>query len=107
MRQVRENVLLLTTSNLTESIDLAFIDRADVKQFIGLPSLQARYTVLASCVEELARAGIIDDSPVRVTPPLSSPPSLTPCSYTHRGWSCFPSRRLRWSTRPRPPRSPL
>lgn len=31
------NVLLLTTSNITGSIDLAFVDRADLKKFIGLP----------------------------------------------------------------------
>ena len=29
------NLLILTTSNITGSIDLAFVDRADIKQFIG------------------------------------------------------------------------
>ncbi len=55
----RNNVLLVTTSNLTEAIDLAFIDRADVKQFIGLPSLHARYAILQSCVTELSRIGVV------------------------------------------------
>lgn len=41
-----ENVLILTTSNITEAIDLAFVDRADIKQFIGLPSAHARYSLL-------------------------------------------------------------
>ena len=29
------NVLILTTSNITGAIDLAFVDRADIKQYIG------------------------------------------------------------------------
>ena len=28
----RDNVLILTTSNVSEAIDLAFFDRADIKQ---------------------------------------------------------------------------
>lgn len=39
--------------------DLAFVDRADIKAYIGLPSLQARYEILRSAVWELARANII------------------------------------------------
>lgn len=31
---------VLTTSNLTGAVDPAFLDRADIKAFIGLPSLQ-------------------------------------------------------------------
>lgn len=57
-----ENVLILTTSNITEAIDLAFVDRADIKQFIGLPNVHARYEVLRSCVNELGRVGIITDA---------------------------------------------
>ena len=55
----RENVLILTTSNISEAIDLAFVDRADIKQYIGLPNAQARYDILVSCVNELSRVGII------------------------------------------------
>jgi hypothetical protein len=65
----RDNVLILTTSNISEAIDLAFVDRADIKQYIGLPSADARYTILASCFRELARAGIVrsvDGLPVLV-----------------------------------------
>ncbi|KAG7402240.1 Pachytene checkpoint protein 2 [Phytophthora boehmeriae] len=53
------NVLILTTSNITEAIDVAFVDRADIKQYIGLPSCHARYEILRGCVEELRRVGII------------------------------------------------
>ncbi|KAF1324739.1 Thyroid receptor-interacting protein 13, partial [Globisporangium splendens] len=53
------NVLILTTSNITEAIDVAFVDRADIKQYIGLPSSHARYEILRSCVDELRRVHII------------------------------------------------
>lgn len=49
------NVLILTTSNITDSIDLAFIDRADIKQYLGLPSATAIYKVYHSCIEELVK----------------------------------------------------
>ncbi|CAN0423920.1 unnamed protein product, partial [Ectocarpus sp. 8 AP-2014] len=55
----RDNVLVLTTSNVSEAIDLAFVDRADIKQYIGLPTAPARYQVLHSCLEELVRVGIV------------------------------------------------
>ncbi|XP_046389216.1 pachytene checkpoint protein 2 homolog [Ischnura elegans] len=53
------NVLVLTTSNLTNAIDLAFVDRADIKQYIGLPSSLAIYKIYHSCINELLRVGII------------------------------------------------
>lgn len=49
------NVLILTTSNLSETIDLAFVDRADIKQYIGNPTSQAIYKIYASCLKELMR----------------------------------------------------
>ncbi|CAH0478008.1 unnamed protein product [Peronospora belbahrii] len=58
----RSNVLVLTTSNITEAIDVAFVDRADIKQYIGLPSCHARYEILRSCVEELRRVSILQSS---------------------------------------------
>ena len=61
------NVMVLTTSNITEAIDLAFVDRADIKAYIGPPPLHARYEILRTCIEELQRVGIITDTclPVR------------------------------------------
>ncbi|KAF6037328.1 TRIP13 [Bugula neritina] len=53
------NVLILTTSNVTGAIDLAFVDRADIKQYIGLPSPAAIYKIFTSCINELIRTGII------------------------------------------------
>ncbi|KAI8855005.1 P-loop containing nucleoside triphosphate hydrolase protein [Chytridium lagenaria] len=58
----RKNVLILTTSNITEAIDAAFIDRADLKQYIGYPSKNAVYAMLCSTVEELMRRQLIHPS---------------------------------------------
>lgn len=54
-----KNVLILTTSNLSEAIDAAFLDRADIKQFIGNPNQAAIYNILQSCINELVRVEII------------------------------------------------
>jgi hypothetical protein len=53
------NVLVLTTSNITDAIDVAFIDRADLKLYVGPPDLCARFAILQSCVDELLRAHVL------------------------------------------------
>ncbi|KAK0134562.1 Pachytene checkpoint protein 2 [Merluccius polli] len=53
------NVVILTTSNVTEKIDLAFVDRADIKQYIGPPSAKGIYNIYLSCLEELMKCQII------------------------------------------------
>lgn len=53
------NVVILTTSNVTEKIDLAFVDRADIKQYIGLPSTQAIFNIYLSCLEELMKVCVV------------------------------------------------
>jgi SpoVK/Ycf46/Vps4 family AAA+-type ATPase len=40
------NVLLLTTNNLTSSVNVAFLDHADLKVSVGLPILEAKYEIL-------------------------------------------------------------
>ena len=55
----RPNVMVLTTSNITEAIDLAFVDRADIKAYVGPPGLKARYEILRGAVAELKRAGLV------------------------------------------------
>lgn len=50
--------MILTTSNVTEKIDLAFIDRADIKQYIGPPSVKGIYSIYLSCLEELMKVTI-------------------------------------------------
>jgi len=56
------NVLILTTSNITGAVDLAFVDRADIKQYIGPPSEQAIFTIYHSCITELKKRLIITRS---------------------------------------------
>ncbi|XP_068306037.1 pachytene checkpoint protein 2 homolog [Pyrus communis] len=53
------NVIILTTSNITAAIDIAFVDRADIKAYVGPPTLQARYEILRSCLHELIRTRIL------------------------------------------------
>ncbi|GAA6016077.1 hypothetical protein JCM8202_005403 [Rhodotorula sphaerocarpa] len=55
----RKNCLVMTTSNLSEAIDNAFIDRADIKQYIGLPPTAAVYWIMQSCLQEMMRAGLV------------------------------------------------
>ncbi|XP_015517357.1 pachytene checkpoint protein 2 homolog isoform X1 [Neodiprion pinetum] len=59
-----QNVLILTTSNVTEAIDLAFVDRADIKQYIGHPSEIAIYKIYQSCIKELTKAQIIENEDI-------------------------------------------
>ncbi|GJQ72210.1 hypothetical protein Trydic_g3301 [Trypoxylus dichotomus] len=54
------NVLVLATSNMTGTIDIAFVDRADIKQYLGLPSANAIFHIYQSCIEELIKTGIIE-----------------------------------------------
>jgi len=61
----RPNAFVLTTSNITEAIDLAFVDRADIKCYIGPPGMRARYDILRSCIEELVRRKLITPSASR------------------------------------------
>lgn len=54
------NVLVLTTSNVTQCIDQAFLDRADVIQYIGPPTVEAIYDIFCQALHELRRVGIIN-----------------------------------------------
>ena len=49
------NEMILTTSNITGAIDLAFVDRADIKQYIGPPSPAAIFKIYLTCIAELMR----------------------------------------------------
>ncbi len=53
------NAMVLTTSNITEAIDVAFVDRADIKAYIGPPGLRARYSILHSATLELVGKGLV------------------------------------------------
>lgn len=66
------NVLTLCTTNLASAIDPAFIDRADIKAFIDLPSTNARFAILRDCVQELMRAGLVATAPLCEVPPTTA-----------------------------------
>lgn len=51
---------------LHEIADIAFVDRADIKAYVGPPTLQARYEILRSCLQELLRTGVLSNSQVLV-----------------------------------------
>lgn len=53
------NALVLTTSNIASAVDPAFVDRADIKQYVGPPGTQARYAILSACIVELQRSGVM------------------------------------------------
>ncbi|XP_017058621.1 pachytene checkpoint protein 2 homolog [Drosophila ficusphila] len=53
------NVLILATSNLAQSIDLAFLDRADIRQYIGYPDLSAIRAIYKTMLGELITAGVL------------------------------------------------
>ena len=65
--------MILATSNLSSCIDDAFVDRADIKRFIGNPGEQGRYIILQDCInvrneqeymknQELSRVGVLKDN---------------------------------------------
>ena len=70
------NVIVLTTTNITSSVDSAFVDRVDLKQYIGLPCVEARYEILRTCVEELVRVGIISNENAKDSNEYNGVPSF-------------------------------
>ncbi|KAJ7499106.1 P-loop containing nucleoside triphosphate hydrolase protein [Mycena latifolia] len=72
----RKNVLIMSTSNLVKAIgiptfyavrywhslvvtDSAFVDRADIVQYVDLPSREAIYEILRTCLCEIVTKGIV------------------------------------------------
>ncbi|RPA76235.1 P-loop containing nucleoside triphosphate hydrolase protein [Ascobolus immersus RN42] len=58
----KDNVIVLTTSNLPHTVDPAFLDRIDFKYYIGPPGAKSVYTILRSMFDEMIRCGIINHS---------------------------------------------
>ncbi|KAK0242519.1 P-loop containing nucleoside triphosphate hydrolase protein [Armillaria nabsnona] len=84
----RKNVLVMSTSNLVKAIDSAFVDRADIIQYVDLPSREAIYEILRSSLCEIVNKGLVAPvnvpslqaarmyelaAPVQSTPPNSAP----------------------------------
>jgi len=60
----KKNVLVMATSNLPKAIDSAFVDRADIVQYIDLPPKEAIYQILHSCILELMKRKLIQETEV-------------------------------------------
>uniref|UniRef100_A0A915JU39 AAA+ ATPase domain-containing protein n=1 Tax=Romanomermis culicivorax TaxID=13658 RepID=A0A915JU39_ROMCU len=74
------NVLVLTTSNMADQVDPAFMDRVDFKKFIDIPSEGIVYRILRSCIIELQDKGLV------------GPGNLDPSTSTAN--SCIVSSKL-------------
>ncbi|KAF9779464.1 P-loop containing nucleoside triphosphate hydrolase protein [Thelephora terrestris] len=68
----KKNVLVMATSNLPKAIDSAFVDRADIVQYIDLPPKEAIYQILHSCLLELIKRNLVQPTEV---------PNLTYANY--------------------------
>ncbi|KAL0216405.1 hypothetical protein P9112_008589 [Eukaryota sp. TZLM1-RC] len=53
------NVLIMCTTNITAAVDLAFVDRADLKLFLGLPPPRIVYTLFSQSIDSLMNSGLI------------------------------------------------
>lgn len=58
----QKNVLVMSTSNLAKAIDSAFVDRADIIQYVDLPPREAIYEILRSSLCEFIKKGILQDT---------------------------------------------
>ena len=56
------NVYVMCTSNVSEAIDEAFLDRADLRIHLGNPGASARYQILAQALNEMVRVGLLVSS---------------------------------------------
>lgn len=85
------NLLVLATTNLTQKVDSALVDRADLKIYIGPPSLKARFGILKSCLLELMRANVIFEEDL---PDFGVDSTLQAYARQTEGWSGRALRRL-------------
>lgn len=89
------NVLIMTTSNITGTIDLAFVDRADIKQYIGPPGPEACYGMLSGSLKELIAKGLVTTDEVILPSSLLSKMRLT-SSQDEAAGDMLPSSDLSW-----------
>ncbi|OCF71148.1 hypothetical protein I204_08101 [Kwoniella mangroviensis CBS 8886] len=57
--RIRKNVLVMTTSNLLDAIDEAFLSRVDLSELVPLPPAEAVYSILKGCIEEMMLKSMI------------------------------------------------
>ena len=59
----RPNVIIMTTSNITNSIDSAFVDRADIKMLVPPPTKNEISLIYKSAITELVNKKILENIP--------------------------------------------
>ncbi len=59
LREV-QNVTVLSTSNLIQRIDPAFLDRVDVHEQVPQPGFSVRRSIISEVVDELKKAGVLE-----------------------------------------------
>ncbi|KAI5795111.1 pachytene checkpoint component Pch2 [Geopyxis carbonaria] len=85
----KKNVIVITTSNLVQAMDPAFLDRADITQFVDLPKTPAIYTIFRNSFNELIRAGVIlNDDLIPCAAEASLCLHATPYAPSSRLWQC-------------------
>ncbi|KAL0248609.1 hypothetical protein GEMRC1_003843 [Eukaryota sp. GEM-RC1] len=53
------NVLITCTTNITSAVDLAFVDRADLKVYLGPPSVRVIYTLFRQSITSLIESHLL------------------------------------------------
>ena len=53
----KSNVLILTTSNIVQIMDPAFLDRVDLNELVDAPHIPAAYTILRNCLSKMVDGG--------------------------------------------------
>ncbi|TYJ51399.1 hypothetical protein B9479_008031 [Cryptococcus floricola] len=57
--RTHKNVLVMTTSNLIDAIDEAFLSRVDLSEHVPLPPPRAVYSILSGCLREMGKKGLV------------------------------------------------
>ena len=102
------NILIFTTTNMTQLVDSAFVDRTDLQQYMGPPTLPARYEILRSCLMELQRVSILTTTNTTIQLPkykqhtttttTTEVEVLVQCAKDCQGWSGRALRKLPFQT---------
>ena len=95
-----DNVVVMATSNLSGCIDLAFVDRADIKMYMGPPGPRASYTILCTCLEEMMKKKmVVPDvilSPLDIVRRMSETGASTPKYEDEDDDLGFEASRVLW-----------
>jgi hypothetical protein len=94
--RVLPNIIVLCSSNFIGAVDLAFLDRVDIKQLIPSPSTAAIYNIFRSCLNELVSTNLIHKAASSVGVDIASNTiaTLAEMHIVYYGQTASPSRRV-------------